>query len=172
MVNNVRISALLLLLFVAFSCSDKSAIHENESTNDKQSPITDVSEAIFPKGTKGSAEFFTGNAYNYGMVPPDSTYSTIVGNVYFEPKARSNWHTHPAGQILVITAGKGYHQIDGEPIEVLHKGDVVQCPPNKKHWHGAAHDSALHQLYIVPNIENGIVDWMEPVTDEHYNAAK
>lgn len=125
-------------------------------------------DAIFPKGEKGSAQYFTGNAYNYGLVPTDSTYTTLVGNVYFEPGARSNWHKHPAGQVLVITDGIGYHQIEGKPIEILHKGDVVKCPPNVRHWHGASKDKGLQQMYIVPNTEKGIVEWMEPVTDEQY----
>lgn len=122
---------------------------------------------IFPKGKKGPAENFTGNAYNYGLVM-DTTLTTIVGNVYFEPGARSNWHTHPAGQILVITDGVGYHQIEGQPIEVIRKGDVVSCPPNTRHWHGASPDTALQQMYIVPNIEKGVVNWMEAVTDDQY----
>ncbi|MBL6448490.1 cupin domain-containing protein [Fulvivirga sp. 29W222] len=133
-----------------------------------QKPAEDKLEAIFPQGQKGPAEYFTGNAYNYGLVPMDSTYTTLVGNVFFEPGARSNWHTHPAGQILIITAGKGYHQIEGGPIQVLKKGDVAKCPPNKKHWHGASPDTGMQQLYIVPNTEKGVVNWMEPVSDEQY----
>lgn len=132
-----------------------------------QSLSTDV-QAIFPKGRKGPAELFTGAAYNYGLVSNDSVYTTLVGNVYFEPGARSNWHTHPAGQILIITAGVGYHQIEGQPKEVIKKGDVVKCPPNVKHWHGASPDTGLQQLYIIPNTEKGIVEWMEPVSEEVY----
>ncbi|WKZ58855.1 MAG: cupin domain-containing protein [Cyclobacteriaceae bacterium] len=124
--------------------------------------------AIFPKGEKGSNELFTGNAYNYGLVAPDSIFTTAVGNVYFEPGARSNWHSHPAGQILIITDGVGYHQIEGQPIEIIKKGDVVKCPPNVNHWHGASSEVGLQQLYIVPNIEKGIVDWKEAVTDDEY----
>lgn len=129
-------------------------------------------EAIFPQGKKGPSEYFTGNAYNYGLVDMDSTYTTLVGNVYFEPGARSNWHTHPAGQILIITGGIGYHQIEGQPIEVIKKGDVVKCPPNTKHWHGASPNAGLQQMYIVPNTEKGVVEWMEPVTDEEYHNVK
>lgn len=126
--------------------------------------------AIFPQGEKGSEEFFTGNAYAIRLVEADSILTTLAGNVYFEPGARSNWHTHPSGQILMITDGIGYHQIEGQEIEVIKKGDVVKCPPNVKHWHGASHDIGLQQLYIIPNTEKGIVEWMEPVTDEVYNA--
>lgn len=125
-------------------------------------------EAIFPQGQKGSAEFFTGNAYNYGLVPSDTSLTTLVGNVFFEPGARSNWHTHPAGQILIITAGEGYHQIEGEPKQLLKKGSVAICPPNVRHWHGASPEIGMQQLYIVPNTEKGIVNWMEAVSDQVY----
>ncbi|WP_026210498.1 cupin domain-containing protein [Flexithrix dorotheae] len=124
--------------------------------------------AIFPKGEKGSADLFTGNAYNIGLVDVDSVFTTAVGNVFFEPGARSNWHSHPAGQILIITDGVGYHQIEGQAIETIKKGDVVKCPPNVRHWHGASPQVGLQQIYIVPNTEKGIVDWQEAVTDEQY----
>jgi quercetin dioxygenase-like cupin family protein len=129
-------------------------------------------QSIFPKGELGPAENFKGKAWNYGLIPADSTFTTMVGNVYFEPGARSNWHTHPGGQILIITDGTGYHQIKGQPRQTIRKGDVVKCPPNVMHWHGASPGSALQQLYIVPNTENGIVQWFQAVSDEEYNSTK
>lgn len=152
------LTTLAVSLLVLFACN------KNEEKMKKESPL----DAIFPQGEKGSEELFTGNAYNYGLVAPDSIFTTAVGNVYFEPGARSNWHSHPAGQILIITDGIGYHQIEGQPIEVIKKGDVVKCPPNVNHWHGASKDTGLQQLYIVPNVERGIVDWKEAVTDNEY----
>ncbi|GGB96525.1 cupin domain-containing protein [Dyadobacter sediminis] len=133
---------------------------------------SDASNGIFPKGQPGPADNFTGKAWNYGLVPADSTLTTLVGNVYFEPGARSHWHTHPAGQILVITDGSGYHQIKGQPRQTVKKGDVVTCPPNVMHWHGAGPDTGMQQLYIVPNTEKGIVEWMQAVTDEEYTNPK
>lgn len=139
--------------------------------SDKNSSTDTNSEyVIFPKGQLGPASNFTGNAYNYGLVANDSIYHTLVGNVYFEVGARSNWHTHPGGQILIITDGEGYHQIEGQPKETIKKGDVVKCPPGVKHWHGATEKSSLSQLYIVPNTEKGIVEWQEPVTDDQYKS--
>jgi quercetin dioxygenase-like cupin family protein len=88
--------------------------------------------------------------------------------VYFEPKARTKWHSHPAGQILIITDGIGYHQIEGKSIEIIKKGDVIKCPPNVKHWHGASAETGMQQLYIIPNTEKGIVEWNEKVTEEEY----
>lgn len=123
---------------------------------------------IFPKGEKGTDDFFTGNAYPTALVDEDSIYNTLVGNVYFEPKARTKWHSHPAGQILIITDGIGYHQIEGKSIEIIKKGDVIKCPPNVKHWHGAIAETGMQQLYIIPNTEKGIVEWNEKVTEEEY----
>lgn len=135
-----------------------------------QSPITkEAPDAIFPKGKLGPAENFTGKAWNIGLVDNDSIYHTAVGNVYFEPGARSNWHTHPSGQILIITSGVGYHQIKGQPRQTLHKGDIVKCPPNVLHWHGASPEVGMQQIYILPNTQKGMVEWKQPVTDLEYN---
>jgi quercetin dioxygenase-like cupin family protein len=129
-------------------------------------------QSIFPKGEAGPAENFTGRAWNTGLVANDTMYNTVVGNVYFEPGARSNWHIHPSGQILVITDGVGYHQIKGQPRQTIRRGDVVKCPANVMHWHGASADTGLQQLYILPNTEKGIVQWLHPVSDEEYNNDK
>lgn len=151
---------LLLMLALVFLASCQEQTSSATNGNEVQ--------AIFPQGEKGSAEYFIGNAYNYGLVPADSTFTTLVGNVYFEPGARSNWHTHPAGQILIITDGVGYYQEEGSPKRIMRKGDVLKCPPDVRHWHGASPDTGLQQMYIVPNTEKGIVNWMEAVTDEEY----
>ena len=135
----------------------------------KQAPKRKELQFIFPKGNLGPAQNFTGNAWATSLVANDSTYNTVVGNVYFEPGARSNWHTHPAGQILIITDGVGYHQIKGQPRETIRKGDVVKCPPNVLHWHGASPEIGMLQMYILPKTEKGIVTWLHKVTDEEYN---
>lgn len=127
-------------------------------------------QSIFPKGNLGPAQNFTGNAWAAGLVANDSIYNTVVGNVYFEPGARSNWHTHPAGQILIITDGIGCHQIKGQPRETIRKGDVIKCPPNVMHWHGASPEIGMLQMYILPKTEKGIVTWLHKVTDDEYNA--
>ncbi|GAA4424217.1 hypothetical protein GCM10023188_03820 [Pontibacter saemangeumensis] len=163
----LAIVTVTVLLFMGQSCNTKTeAKQENMKTNENEL------NAIFPKGEKGSEEWFTGNAYPTSLVEADSILTTVAGNVYFEPGARSNWHTHPSGQILIITDGIGYHQIEGQPIEIIKKGDVVKCPPNVRHWHGASHDVGLQQLYVIPNTEKGIVAWKEAVTDEEYSNLK
>lgn len=129
-------------------------------------------QAIFPKGAWGPAENFTGKAWHIGLVENNTVYHTVVGNVYFEPGARSNWHIHPAGQILLITDGIGYHQVKGQARQTIKKGEVVKCPPNVMHWHGASPERGLQQMYIMPNTEKGIVKWLQPVTDQEYNNDK
>ena len=161
--KTLQITFAIIASLIFMSCNQNKEAMKN--TNQEL-------EYIFPKGEAGSKDLFTGNAYPTALVDADSMYNTLVGNVYFEPGARSNWHSHPSGQILIITAGIGYHQIEGQPIEVIKKGDVVKCPPNVRHWHGASADVGLQQLYIIPNTEKGIVDWMEAVTDEEYNNTK
>ena len=160
----ISCTVLLLVTITLLSCSgDKNLNTESKSTGLAQEPI-------FPRGELGPASHFTGKAYNLGLLPDDSTYHTLVGNVYFERGARSNWHVHPSGQILIIIDGEGYHQTEGGPRQTMKKGDVVKCPPNVKHWHGASENSSLTQMYILPNTHKGIVTWMEPVTDAEYQS--
>lgn len=124
---------------------------------------------IFPVGEKVENEVFTGTAWLHVLVPPDSTFNCPVFNVTFEPGARNNWHKHPGGQILLVTGGTGYCQEEGKEAEVLKEGDVVQIPPDVKHWHGAAADSWFSHIAISTNVHKGDAEWMEPVTDEEYS---
>lgn len=126
---------------------------------------------IFPKGEKAPGDNFTGTVWLHSLVPDDSVYNLISGSVTFESGARTNWHSHSSGQILLITEGTGYHQIKGGPKQVIKKGDVVRCPPNVAHWHGASPSSSMTHIHIVPNTERGIVNWLQPVTDEEYKSA-
>lgn len=153
--TGILITGLLAFLILTKGCSDCKKTQE--------------SEHVFNKGQLAPSQYFTGNVYVTGLIENDSIFTTAGGEVFFEAGARSNWHSHPAGQILIVTAGVGYHQIKGQPIEIIHKGDVVKCPPNVEHWHGASKDSSMSHIYIVPNTEKGIVEWGKPVTDEEYS---
>ena len=88
----------------------------------------------------------------------------------FEPGARTAWHTHPLGQTLIVTSGCGWTQCWGEPKEEIRPGDVVWCPPGKKHWHGATATTAMSHIAIVEKLNGKAVDWMEKVSDEQYQA--
>ncbi len=159
--NRIHISLILTMIFLVLFNLGCQEVKDNSGSADQSQ--------IFPKGRLAPAEFFTGNAYVTGLVDNDSVFTIAAGSVFFEAGARSNWHLHPAGQILIVTDGVGYHQIKGQPIEIIKKGDVVKCPPNVVHWHGASKESSMTHIYIVPNTEKGIVEWMEPVTDEEYS---
>ena len=159
MKTHSRIVALIVGLTTLMNC-----------TRNENNKVDGDEQLIFPKGEQGPATNFTGKAYNFSLVANDSTYNTLVGNVYFEKSARSNWHVHPSGQILIVLDGEGYHQLEGQPRQIMRKGDVIKCPPERKHWHGSTENSSLTQMYILPKTENGIVTWLEPVTDEQYKS--
>ncbi|WP_236975030.1 (R)-mandelonitrile lyase [Membranihabitans maritimus] len=157
---NMRLNV-LLVTFLTFGVFLACKAPEEESGRS-------TANAIFPKGSKGPSQFFTGTVWVTGLVDNDSIFTTSAGSVLFEPSARSNWHSHPAGQILIVTEGVGYHQIKGKRKEVIRKGDVVKCPPNTSHWHGASKDSSMTHIYLLPNTEKGMVKWMEPVSDQEF----
>ncbi|MBS1918002.1 MAG: cupin domain-containing protein [Bacteroidetes bacterium] len=129
-------------------------------------------EAIFPHGEKASPDYFSGTTWVKSLVTANDGFNTIISNVVFEAGARNNWHTHPNGQILIVTDGVGYYQEKGKDILVIQKGDVIKIPADVIHWHGASHDSSLTHIVINPNIQKGIVQWMDRVTDEEYNRFK
>lgn len=109
--------------------------------------------SIFPKGEKAPAEYFTGTAWIKPLVPDDRSFNCVVGNVTFERSARNNWHTHPGGQILIVTEGTGYFQEKGKLIQLLQKGDVVKILPDVEHWHGASPDSKFTHIAISTNTQ-------------------
>lgn len=151
--------SLLFLFFMIVSCSNNSTIQPSE--NGKTEPI-------FPIGQQVSSDNFTGMIWLEMLVTNDGDLNTHIGNVTFEPGSRSNWHYHPGGQILLATNGVGYYQERGSPIRILNKGDVIECPPNIEHWHGASPDSRFTHIAVGPNLDEGGVVWLEPVSDEEY----
>ena len=127
------------------------------------------SVAVFPKGEILSSANFSGTVWLNMMGARDSTLHARFGNVTFEAKARTNWHSHPGGQILFITEGKGYYQAKGQPARLLQRGDHVEIPRNVVHWHGAAPDSKFAHIAVSLNTDEGGAVWSGPVTDKEYN---
>ena len=127
--------------------------------------------SAFKIGNKNDAyaQYFDGQSY-LNML---SLEQVVVANVTFEPACRNHWHIHHAsqggGQILLVTAGRGYYQEWGKEARELHPGDVVNIPPNVKHWHGAAKDSWFQHLAIEVAGENSSNEWCEAVSEEEYN---
>jgi quercetin dioxygenase-like cupin family protein len=126
----------------------------------------------FPKGTRAPVANFTGVVYVATLVKNDDTFNCASSNVTFTPGARSHWHTHAAGQILLVTEGVGYYQEKGQPIRLLRKGEVVQAQPGVEHWHGASPQQDMTHISLNVNTEKGIVDWGRAVTDQEYASYK
>jgi quercetin dioxygenase-like cupin family protein len=116
-------------------------------------------------------DYFTGTGWIQRLVK-DEPIECNVAKVSFEPGCRTHWHTHPAGQILIVTEGKGYIQKKGEPVQVILPGDVVTILANEEHWHGATPDSLFTHIAIQLISDGKDVTWMNPVTDEEYNNFK
>ena len=134
---------------------------------------TDKSEQnpIFAQGDKANPDYFTGNAW-VKLLVNENEFNSIIGNVTFQAGARNNWHTHPGGQILIVTDGTGYYQEKDKPIQLIQRGDVIKIPANVKHWHGASVDSSLTHIAITAVTPKGSIDWLERVTEEEYNSYK
>ncbi len=127
--------------------------------------------SVFPMGEKNEAfaQYFVGQSY-LNML---STERVTIGNVTFEPGCRNNWHIHhKGGQILLCTAGRGYYQEWGKEAQELHPGDVVNIPPEVKHWHGAAKDSWFAHLAVEVPAEGTSNEWLEVVNEEDYEKLK
>jgi len=112
---------------------------------------------------------FTGVVWQDPIIEAPAPARVRSGRVSFEPGARTAWHTHPLGQTLIVTAGCGWVQREGGPVEEIHPGDVVWIPPHEKHWHGATPSTALTHIAIQEKKDGKVVDWMEHVTDQQYH---
>jgi quercetin dioxygenase-like cupin family protein len=124
-----------------------------------------------PSG-KAPEAFFTGTVRLDPLFQASAPARALGVNVTFEPGARTAWHTHPLGQTLIVTAGCGLVQCWGGPVVRIRPGDVVQCPPGEKHWHGATATTAMTHIAILEALDGKTVDWLEKVTDEQYKAAQ
>ena len=118
---------------------------------------------------KGPDQWFTGSVRIDPLVDAPEPARALAASVTFEPGARTAWHTHPLGQTLIVTSGCGWTQCWGEPKMEIRPGDVIWCPPGKKHWHGATPTTAMTHIAIVEKFNGKSVDWMEKVSDEEYS---
>ncbi len=149
----------VLLSFLGVACKSSSNLVAQDNPLD--------GALLYDKGERITNDNFIGAAYLTGLVQADSINTNAVGNVYFEAGARSNWHRHPGGQILLVTHGEGYYQEEGSPKRILKRGDVVKCPPMTPHWHGASKDKVFVQIAITGR-QLGPTEWIRPVTEEEY----
>lgn len=120
--------------------------------------------------SKGPTEYFTGDVWVQPLFESPGSSPVSGASVTFEPGARSAWHTHPRGQTLIVTSGVGWTQCEGEPKQEIRPGDVVTCPPNRKHWHGATDTTAMTHIAIQESKDGKAVEWLEYVSDEQYRS--
>jgi quercetin dioxygenase-like cupin family protein len=121
---------------------------------------------------QGPAEQFTGAVCIEPLFAATAQSRAAGASVSFEPGARTAWHTHPRGQILIVTMGVGRVRRRGGPVAEIRPGDVVWTPPGVEHWHGAAPTTAMTHIAIQEHLDGRVVEWMEKVTNEEYDAGR
>jgi quercetin dioxygenase-like cupin family protein len=155
--NNLRL--MMLFICIALTISACNNNEKMETTNNE----------LFPIGNKITNGYFTGDAFLRLLQEKDKNNDFALGNVTFEPGARTNWHTHPKGQVLIVTQGKGWYQVKGKTAQPIKKGDVVNIPENVEHWHGASAGSKMVHIAITNYQGEENVTWLQAVTDAEYN---
>lgn len=156
-----RTNIVIAVALAMFSISCNNPKQKNADAGRKEN-ITSF------KGNRAPAETMTGVVW---LLPyeTDSVAYWSSAKVTFEAGAYSNWHTHPNKQVIVAVDGVGYLKIKDKPVQILYKGDVVDIPAGTLHWHGATPDIAFSQVVINPNIEKGVVNWLNKVTEDEYS---
>jgi quercetin dioxygenase-like cupin family protein len=128
----------------------------------------DITRIGTQPSSQGLPEFFSGTVRLDPLFQANDPARAFGANITFEPGARTAWHTHPLGQILIVTAGCGLAQCWGGPIEEIRPGDVIWFPPGEKHWHGATATTAMTHIGIQEQLDGKAVNWLEKVSDEEY----
>ncbi|MBM6551068.1 cupin domain-containing protein [Marinomonas ostreistagni] len=142
----------------------------SDSNQDTQNQDTQIIRAGSTEAIQGPAENFTGDVRIDKMFSAPSPGRTGMAVVNFAPGARTNWHTHPLGQILLVTDGVGWHQCEGGPKTEIRPGDIIWCNCGRRHWHGATDTTAMQHVAINEAQDGSPVTWMEAVSDEDYLA--
>jgi quercetin dioxygenase-like cupin family protein len=143
------------------------AIHADEAAGQTMNSQK-IHRAGAQPSAKGPAEYFTGNVRVDPLFAANEAAPYSGAYVTFEPAARSNWHTHPTGQHLIVTHGVGRTQEWGGPVVEVRAGDHIWCPPGVKHWHGASPTSAMTHIALSGTRDGKNVEWMEKVAEEQY----
>ncbi len=128
----------------------------------------DIKRSGSRPSAKGPADWFTGTVRIDPLFASNAPARAAGNAVTFEPGARTAWHTHPLGQTLIVTFGRGLAQREGGPVEEIRPGDVVWFEPGEKHWHGASAETAMQHIAINEALDGKAVDWLEKVSDEQY----
>lgn len=157
-------TAILLFSLLVFMSTFTKTVLAAEASKDLQIITRSGSQASY----KGPAEYFTGAVRVDPLFTANAAASFGSAYVTFEPGARTAWHTHPAGQRLIVTSGAGLIQLWGSPMEEVRSGDVVWFPPGIKHWHGASPTESMTHIALTGLFDGKSVEWLEKVSDEQY----
>lgn len=163
--------ACLAVTMILGACGMASRQENRQQDGQQNNPVENPPmemQSAFPRGEKIVNRNFIGTAWLNYLSENDTTYNVNIGSVTFAPGARTNWHFHKGGQILLVTEGKGLYQEKGKPVEIIEKGDVLKCPPNVPHWHGATSTTAMTHIAIGTNTDRGGAVWLGPVTEKEY----
>ena len=133
--------------------------------------VAQQEQSIFPKGELSTTKNHKGDIWLNELNIGDATFDPSVAQAVYGPGAKLDWHIHPGGQVLLITEGTGYYQERGQPVRIVHKGDVIKSAAGVEHWHAAAPNSTFAYIAITPT-SKGKTIWREPVSDKDYNSAR
>jgi quercetin dioxygenase-like cupin family protein len=134
--------------------------------------MTEIMSRDSQAEVEGPEQCFTGRVTIRGQFSRDEPSRVTGAIVTFSPGARTAWHSHPLGQTLIVTEGMGWTQVDGEPVQEFAAGDILLCPRDRRHWHGATPESAMTHVAIQEALDGTNVTWMEKVSDDEYLAAR
>ncbi|MEZ5378646.1 MAG: cupin domain-containing protein [Acidimicrobiales bacterium] len=134
--------------------------------------MTEIHRLADQTETEGPADYFTGRATIRGLFARDDPSRVTGAIVTFEPGARTAWHSHPLGQTLIVLDGLGWTQVEDEPVQEFAAGDILLCPPDRPHWHGASPDGPMTHAAIQEALDGTNVVWMHHVTDDEYLAGR
>jgi quercetin dioxygenase-like cupin family protein len=170
-------TTVLSLSLLPLGCANENRQTASESgapqaVSSKDSRTMKITRSGSQPSQKGPAEYFTGSVRVDPLFPANAPSRTSGASVTFEPGAHSAWHTHPLGQILIVTAGTGWVQQEGGEKQEIRSGDVVWTPPGVKHWHGATATDRLTHIAIQDTLDGKNVEWMEKISDEQYGGRK
>jgi len=156
--------------------SSRACITTRGGTAVAQKPSASTQITITPAAAQnvitGAPDRFTGSVRVRSLFDPKDQARSSGGQVTFQPGARSAWHTHPLGQVLIVTDGVGWIQQWGGPIQMMRKGDVVWIPAGVKHWHGATPTTSMTHIAFQESLNGAAVNWLEQVTDDQYRPTK
>ena len=159
------------IMLLAFIMGISLSITACNNNKNQEKMTTENTTALFPQGEKINNGYFTGNAYLQTLLAKDKNNEFVLGSVTFEPGARTNWHTHPKGQVLIVTQGEGLYQEKGKKSKIIKKGDVINIPENVVHWHGATFKTKMVHIAITNYEGETNAKWLNPVTDEEFKSA-